>query len=74
MPDIIDVANEYAAIETESSLAAVRRAAAAIPEGEPGECEDCGEESPRLVDRLCARCRDRINEAQRRNGRGGRIE
>ena len=28
-----------------------------------------GEESPRLVDRLCARCRDRINEAQRRNGR-----
>jgi RNA polymerase-binding transcription factor DksA len=74
MPDIIDIANEYAAIEAESSLAAVRRAVAAIPEGEPGECEDCGEESPRLVERLCARCRDRINETQRRNGRGWRLE
>ena len=69
MTDIIDVANEYAAIETESSLAAVRRAAAAIPAGEPGECEECGEESPRLVERLCARCRERIAEARRRNGR-----
>lgn len=69
MTDIIDVANEYAAIETESSLAMVRRAAAAIPAGEPGECEECGEESQRLVNRLCARCRDRIAEAQRRNGR-----
>jgi len=41
--------------------------------GGPGECEECGEESPRLVDRLCARCRERIAEARRRNGRGGRI-
>ncbi len=69
MTDIIDVANEYAAIETESSLAAVRRAAAAIPAGEPGECEECGEYSQRLVERLCARCRERIAEARRRNGR-----
>lgn len=69
MTDIIDIANEYAAIETESSLAMVRRAAAAIPAGEPGECEECGEYSPRLVERLCARCRERIAEARRRNGR-----
>ena len=69
MPDIIDIANDYAAIETESSLAMVRRAAAAIPAGEPGECEECGEESQRLVDRLCARCRERIESARRRNGR-----
>lgn len=69
MPDIIDIANDYAAIEAESSLAMVRRAAAAIPAGEPGECEECGEDSPRLVERLCARCRERIDEARRRNGR-----
>lgn len=69
MPDIIDIANDYAAIEAESSLAMVRRAAAAIPAGEPGECEECGEESPRLVERLCARCRERVAEARRRNGR-----
>lgn len=61
MPDIIDVANEYAAIEAESSLAMVRRAAAAIPEGEPGECELCGEWSARLVRGACAPCRDRFN-------------
>lgn len=35
--------------------------------GEPGECEQCGEDSPRLVDGLCARCRD-ANEF-RRTGR-----
>lgn len=69
MADIIDIANDYAAFEAESSLAMVRRAAAAIPEGEPGECADCGEESPRLVERLCARCRERIADARRRNGR-----
>ena len=69
MADIIDIANDYAAIEAESSLAMVRRAAAAIPAGEPGECEECGEESPRLVERLCARCRERIESARRRNGR-----
>ena len=74
MPDIIDIANDYAAIETESSLAMVRRAAAAIPAGEPGECEECGEESPRLVEQLCARCRERIAESRRRNGRGWRLE
>lgn len=60
MPDIIDIANDYAAIEAESSLAAVRRAAAAIPEGEPGECELCGEWSARLVRGACAPCRDRF--------------
>lgn len=69
MTDIIDIANDYAAIEAESSLAMVRRAAAAMPAGEPGECEECSEESPRLVERLCARCRERIAEARRRNGR-----
>ena len=74
MPDIIDIANDYAAIEAESSLAMVRRAAAAIPAGEPGECEECGEESPRLVERMCARCRERIDEARRRSGRGWRLE
>ena len=34
------------------------RRAAEIPIGAPGECHSCGEESPRLVDNTCARCRD----------------
>lgn len=38
--------------------AAVRAAAAAIPAGVPGECSNCGEHMPRLVDGRCAPCRD----------------
>lgn len=29
-----------------------------IPKGIPGECEDCGEERPRLIGGVCAFCRD----------------
>jgi hypothetical protein len=29
--------------------------------GEPGECERCGEDMPRLVGGLCAPCRDGRN-------------
>lgn len=38
--------------------AAARRAAAAIPQGTSGECDSCGEDSPRLVAGRCAPCRD----------------
>lgn len=37
----------------------VRRTEYEIPEGESGECELCGEESPRLIGGACARCRDK---------------
>lgn len=30
-----------------------------IPAGVPGECDKCGEESLRLVDGVCCRCRDK---------------
>lgn len=29
-----------------------------IPKGSAGECEYCGEQSPRLINSACARCRD----------------
>lgn len=35
-----------------------RQAAFNIPVGEPGHCEECGDWSQRLVNRLCAPCRD----------------
>ena len=38
---------------------ALRRNRAEIEVGKPGECELCGEESPRLVRGACARCRDK---------------
>lgn len=38
--------------------AAISNAAQPIPRGEPGECSECGEYSPRLVGGRCAPCRD----------------
>lgn len=35
------------------------RSNAKIPVGQPGECIECYEDSPRLVRGVCARCRDR---------------
>jgi hypothetical protein len=47
--------------ETErNAMIASARAAPFIP-GEPGECERCGEDMPRLVSGLCAPCRDGRN-------------
>ncbi len=57
--DIIDQANERAAIDTALSEAAIRAKAAAIESGEPGDCDLCGEWSGRLVNGACARCRDK---------------
>jgi len=35
-----------------------------IPKGVAGICKDCDEQSPRLIDGCCARCRD-INDRRR---------
>lgn len=63
MPDLIDEANDHAAAEAAAREAAVRAAAAAIPEGHPGECDFCGEYFSRLVDGACGGCRDRYRLA-----------
>jgi len=58
MADEIDQANERTDIETYRNAAAIRAAAAEIPEGYPGFCDSCGLESKRLVNDMCAPCRD----------------
>lgn len=57
--DIIDQANDRAAEFVGDREAEIRRAAASIPAGEPGDCDICGEWSGRLVNGACAPCRDR---------------
>lgn len=47
----------------ERSLAAARQP---VPVGEPGECERCGDDSPRLVNGWCAPCRDAVPRRVRR--------
>lgn len=43
-----------------SDIARARALAAKIPPGEPGVCDYCGEEFPRLVNGACGRCRDKF--------------
>lgn len=59
MADAVDMAGE---IEGEHLARALERARVAVPAGVPGVCDDCGEDSPRLVGGRCARCRDGRNK------------
>jgi len=59
MADEIDIANDYAQKMEERNVAAIRAAAAEIPEGVEGECWECGLFSKRLVNDTCAPCRDK---------------
>lgn len=47
------------------TAAAIAASRAEIPPGEPGECRDCEEDSPRLIHGLCARCRDKREKGRR---------
>lgn len=55
MPDEIDLAQERELLATQD---AIRANAKDLPEGEPGDCDLCGEWSGRLIGGACARCRD----------------
>lgn len=67
MADIIDDAN---AIAEEHLKRHLQAALVPVAAGEPGECDDCGDGHPRLVNGLCAPCRDA--EARRQRRLGGR--
>lgn len=62
MADDMDRATELSDLHRDQAIAAAR-AGATIARGQPGECEGCVEDSPRLVMTaglmLCARCRDK---------------
>lgn len=59
MADEIDIAQQREQEDTARALAAARMTCAAIPTGEPGDCDLCGEHSMRLVEGVCAPCRDK---------------
>lgn len=59
LADEADLAARNEQIEVDAGVSLVREAAANIPVGEPGDCDLCGEWSGRLVDGVCAPCRDR---------------
>jgi hypothetical protein len=55
MADVADMANDVAQAALDRSIRAAR---APIAIGVPGECEECGDDSPRLVMGRCAPCRE----------------
>lgn len=56
--DSVDEANALVIAEQETAIKKARSVAACIPEGRAGVCADCCQHSRRLVDDLCAPCRD----------------
>ncbi len=58
MADEADLSQARELVEHEAHLQRAREKAAEIPAGEPGECSECGCDSPRLVGGVCAPCRD----------------
>lgn len=55
MGDVVDMAAD---LQDEHLALSLQRARVPIPEGVAGECEQCFEDSPRLVGGRCAFCRD----------------
>lgn len=60
MVDEVDRSIMDAEILDAAQINLIRRRAAAIPVGEPGECKQCGEDFSRLVRGHCGRCRDKL--------------
>lgn len=58
--DEVDTANDKYQEWHDRRIAEIR-AASDIPPGVAGECSMCGEESLRLVNSMCASCRDRVS-------------
>lgn len=58
MADLADLATETEDVHLRLAEQRARAGVYTIPPGEPGVCDDCGEEFSRLVNGLCGRCRD----------------
>ena len=56
MSDDVDVANDQAQQRLDILIKQARKP---LAKGEPGECNLCGEYSGRLIETVCALCRDR---------------
>ena len=57
--DEADMAEQRIENAINDGISEASRAVAAMPVGEPGDCDGCGEWAGRLVDGYCAPCRDR---------------
>ena len=56
MSDDVDIGNDQAQQRLDILIKQARKP---LAKGEPGECTLCGEYSGRLIEAVCAPCRDR---------------
>ena len=59
MADEVDKSQEKIDRTLESGIYLASKLANNIPKGEPGICKFCGWDAPRLVNGVCAPCRDK---------------
>lgn len=59
MADDADKTAERMEVQESADIASIRRKVEQMPKGNPGVCDLCGENMPRLVNGVCAPCRDR---------------
>lgn len=64
--DIADATQRSLEVLDKHAEQNIRRQAAMIPIGEPGECAECGDFNPRLVTGICSPCRDFLAELKRK--------
>lgn len=64
--DLADEAGSLIEMLQQQREASIRREAAAIPAGNPGICDECGDEMGRLVLGVCAPCRDDLEKLAKR--------
>jgi len=57
--DYLEMAEERVFKATENEIKRIRNAVCSMPVGKHGDCELCGAWSGRLVNGVCAPCRDR---------------
>lgn len=60
--DELDLAEEREYIARQDALRAIQNAAEKFDPGISGECDTCGEYFGRIVNGLCARCRDKYKK------------
>lgn len=58
--DVLDATQQNLEKYDDAMSCHIRRAAAEIPIGSPGECAECGDFKTRLVQGVCGRCRDEL--------------
>lgn len=64
--DLADEAGSLIEMLQQEREAEIRRRAAAMPVGNPGICNECGDEKGRLVLGVCAGCRDDLEAINKR--------